>query len=153
MSERETQPLDPTPPRDEAAVVRSEEELDARAEAEHAGSVRAHKSVVSEEVERTVPRDVEYADVERLAPAEGDSGEIEELPDGSVSVPIFEEELVVTKRLVVKERVIVRKRTVTEQHRIEAELLRERVDIDVDPEVEDVVDTTDAPTHRAAETD
>jgi len=38
-----------------------------------------------------------------------DSGEIEYLDDGSVSIPIIDEELVVYKRLVVRERVIVRK--------------------------------------------
>ena len=45
---------------------------------------------------------------------EADSGEVEVLPDGSVSIPVFQEELVIEKRLVVRERVIVRKHTVTE---------------------------------------
>jgi uncharacterized protein (TIGR02271 family) len=67
--------------------------------------------------------------VERVPAAEGDSGEVETLPDGSISVPVLEEELVVTKRVVVRERVIVRKRTTTERRRIEAELRKERVDL------------------------
>jgi uncharacterized protein (TIGR02271 family) len=138
MSENETRRFEPVPR--EAEVVRSEEGVAVDREAEHTGSVRAHKTVGAEAVVQDVPRDVEYADLERQAPAEGDSGEIEELPDGSVSIPIFEEELVVTKRLVVKERVIVRKRTVTEQHRIEAELKRERVEIETDESVAEFVE-------------
>jgi uncharacterized protein (TIGR02271 family) len=57
-----------------------------------------------------------------------DSGEIEYLPDGSVSIPIIEEELVVYKRLVVRERVIVRKEQDIRHERIEAELRRERLE-------------------------
>jgi uncharacterized protein (TIGR02271 family) len=49
-----------------------------------------------------------------------------------VSIPVFEEELVVTKRRVLRERIIIRKRVVTEHERIEAELLRERVEIEGD---------------------
>ena len=79
-----------------------------------------------------VGRDVEDADVERVAVGEGDSGEIEELPDGSVSIPVFEEELVVTKRRVLRERIIVRKRVVTEHETIPADLRRERVEVEVE---------------------
>ena len=57
-----------------------------------------------------------------------DSGEIEYLDDGSISIPIIEEELVVMKRLVVRERVIVRKETEVERRRIDVELRRERLE-------------------------
>ena len=114
----------------EPALVRHDEELRVGSEAERAGVVRARKHVEAEHVERIVPRAIEHADLERAPADEGDSGEIETLPDGSLSIPLFEEELVVSKRLVVRERVIIRKRTVTEQHRIEAELRKERVEID-----------------------
>jgi len=67
---------------------------------------------------------VEHADLEREAPEEGDSGEVEVLPDGSISIPVFEEELVVEKRLVVRERVIVRKQMVSEDRVVEADLRR-----------------------------
>ena len=56
-----------------------------------------------------------------------DSGEVETLPDGAISVPIIEEELVITKRLVVKERIIIRKGTVVENRRVEAHLRKERL--------------------------
>ncbi|MBW3593911.1 MAG: YsnF/AvaK domain-containing protein [Actinobacteria bacterium] len=122
--------------REGTSLVRSEEELDAGTASEEAGRVRARKRVETEHVEELVPRHIEEADVERTAAGEGDSGEIETLPDGSVSIPILEEELVVTKRTVVRERVVVRKRTLTEEHRVEAELRKEHVDLDTSGEVE-----------------
>ena len=68
-----------------------------------------------------------------LAPAgEGDSGEIETLPDGSVSIPVLEEELVVTKRVVVRERIVVHKDVAARVERVEAELRRERVELEND---------------------
>ncbi len=123
----------------DATVVRHEEELRAAAAERHAGSVHVRKVVDVEDYEQVVPRGIEHADVERAGPQAADSGEIETLPDGSVSVPIFEEEIVITKRKVVRERVIVRKHTVTEEHTVEAELRRERVEVDADPGV-DLVD-------------
>jgi len=58
-----------------------------------------------------------------------DSGEIEYSPDGTISIPVLEEELVVTKRIVVRERIIVRKGVETTRQRVDAELRRERVEI------------------------
>ncbi len=126
--------------REGTSVVRAEEELDVGTASEEAGRVRARKRVETEHVEELVPRQIEHGEVERTAPGEGDSGEIETFEDGSVSIPILEEELVITKRTVVRERILVRKRTVTEEHRVEAELRKERVefdaegDVDVEPE-------------------
>ena len=125
---------------DTPSVVRHEEELHVDTTARPAGSVRARKRVESHEYEEVVPRSVEHADVERVVPAEHDSGEIETLPDGSVSIPVFEEEIVVTRRMVVRERIIIRKHTVTEEHKIEADLRRERVEVEADAGVESRVD-------------
>jgi uncharacterized protein (TIGR02271 family) len=123
--------------REETALVRHEEELDLRTRSVDAGAVRARKGVETRNHSELVPRQVEhFDDVERVAAGENDSGGIETLPDGSVSIPILEEELVVSKRLVVRERVVIRKRTETEQHRVEAELGRERVELDADEGVE-----------------
>ena len=117
---------------DGRSVVRHEEELDVRTESETYGVVRARKRVDSERVVEDFDREIEYADeLDRVAVSEGDSGEVETLPDGSVSIPLFEERLVVRKELVVRERVILRKRTLTEREHVEAELRREHVDIDV----------------------
>ena len=112
-------------------IVRHEEELRLGARVEEQGAVRARKEVESERVAQTVPRRVEHVDeLEHVPVGEGDSGEIETLPDGSISIPVLEEELVVTKRLVVRERVVVRKRTEVEEQVVEAELRKERVEIE-----------------------
>lgn len=122
---------------DGPSLVLHEEELLVDKRLHEVGVVRARKRVEHETVEEIVPRETEYADVERAEPGDGDSGEIETLPDGSISVPIFEEEIVVSKRLVVRERVVIRKRTTSEQQRVSAELRKEReVDTEGDAELE-----------------
>jgi uncharacterized protein (TIGR02271 family) len=112
-------------------VVRHAEELNLATRPTAIRDVFAAKRVEVENVTQDVPRAVEHASVERVAPAEGDSGEIEILPDGSISIPVLEEELVVTKRKVVRERLVIRKEVITETERVEAELRRERVDVDL----------------------
>jgi uncharacterized protein (TIGR02271 family) len=119
-----------------AETVRHEERLATGTEVHETGSVRVRKHVETHPVEYSVPRDTEHVDAsERVAAGEGDSGEVEVLDDGSVSIPIFEEVLVVTKRLVVRERVIVRKHTVVDEHKLQTELRREHVTIDADDSV------------------
>lgn len=113
-------------------LTRHEERLQVAKEEQAAGSVRARKVTEIDRVSETIGRDVEDADVERRPAADGDSGEIETLADGSVSIPLFEERLVVTKELVVRERIVIRKRTTTEQQRVDADLRRERIEIDGD---------------------
>ena len=126
---------------DSAETVRHEERLTTGTETVETGSVHVRKHVETHPVEYSVPRDVEHVDTsERVTVAEGDSGEVEVLDDGSVSIPVFEEVLVVTKRLVVRERVIVRKHTVVDEHKLQTELRREHVTIDADDSV-DVTDT------------
>ncbi len=126
-------------PEEHVALLRSEEELELGTEPVRAGTVRARKTVDHERVEEVVRRGVEHAEVERFDVTEADSGEVETLPDGSVSIPVFEEQLVVEKRLVVRERIVIRKHTVTEERLVEADLRRERVEVDVDSEVADRV--------------
>ena len=124
---------------DVPSVVRHEEELVVDTRPIEYGEVRARKRVESERYDDVVDREVEHADeLDRVPANEADSGEIETLPDGSVSIPVFEERLVVRKEIVVRERVILRKRTVTEHERVEAELRKERVEIETSGE--DVLD-------------
>lgn len=78
--------------------------------------------------DREPPRAPTPADTEAY-----DSGEVETLPDGSISIPILEEELVVTKRVVVRERLIVHKDSEVEHRTIGAELRRERVQVRNEP--------------------
>lgn len=79
-----------------------------------------------------------------------DSGEVETLPDGSVSIPVFEEQLVVEKRLVVRERIVVRKELVTDEQVVTADLDREHVSVDADDEVAGRVDAPGSPDGRGA---
>ena len=132
-----------------ADLVRHEEELELGTTERVAASLSAHKRVQRDTVVQDVDRQVERLDeVERVPARDGDSGEVETLADGSISIPIFEEELVVSKRVVVRERVVIRKRTETKTQRVEAELRRERVEVDAD----DNVDVVDASGERAKET-
>jgi len=117
---------------DSTSFVRHEEELRVGTAPIEVGAVQARKRVETERFADDVPREVEHAEIERSGPLENDSGEIETLPDGSVSIPVLEEEVVVSKRLVVRERVIIRKSVTTERRRVEADIRKERVDVDVD---------------------
>jgi uncharacterized protein (TIGR02271 family) len=121
--------------KDRKEVIRHEEALEVGTEVESYGSIRLRKRVETEHVEETVPLAVERAEIERIPAAEDDSGEIETLPDGSVSIPVIEEELVVTRRRVVRERVVVRKRVETEARLVEADLRKERVDVEATGDV------------------
>lgn len=75
--------------------------------------------------------------MDREVPLEGDSGEIETLEHRSISIPVFEEQLVIEKCLVVCERVIVRKQTIIQQQHVHADLRREHLDVAADDEVAD----------------
>jgi uncharacterized protein (TIGR02271 family) len=120
----------------ETSAIRHEEVADVGTRWQGVGAVRASKHVEYERYDEVVPHQVEDVELERVAAEQEDSGEIETLPDGSISIPVFEEELVVTTRTVLRERVIVRKRTVEESQRIVADLRKERVEIDADEGVE-----------------
>lgn len=121
---------------DETTTTRSEEELIVDHVREPAGTVEVHKRVDTFTVEEEAPRRIEsLGEVERGEVFEDDSGEVEILEDGSVSIPILEERLVVSRQLVVRERVTVRKVTETQVERIRAELRRERIEIQDDDEL------------------
>jgi uncharacterized protein (TIGR02271 family) len=90
----------------------------------------ARRVVEHHDVAERHARSVERLNEERIPVAEGDSGEIEVLPDGSVSIPLFEEELVVTTRVVLRERVVLRKELVEDWQTVYATLRRERAEID-----------------------
>ena len=87
-------------------------------------------------VDESFGLDLEALAEERVAPAVDDSGRIEMLPDGSVSIPIYEEVLVVTRRTVLKERVIISKEIATRSERVQTELRQEHVEIDVEGDVD-----------------
>ena len=133
-----TRTPEPGTPAHESAPVETtlaEERLVVGTSTAEIGRVRAVKHVDTERVEQRVPRGVEHAELDRHPVAEGDSGQVETLPDGSLSIPVFEEQIVVEKRLVVRERVVVRKTTVYEDQVVSADVRRERVEIETDGDV------------------
>jgi uncharacterized protein (TIGR02271 family) len=127
--------------RDDKELIRAEEELEVRTEPARLGFVRVRKHAETEQVESVQERTVEEVDgLEPMPAAVGDSGEVEVLPDGSVSIPVFEERLVVSKQIVVKERVVVRKRSVMQTELVQESLRRERVDVNSENETEVTVE-------------
>ena len=112
------------------SVVLHEEEATVGKRWEGVGSLHARRVVERGKVRAEFPRDREELVQERVPVSEGDSGEVEILPDGSVSIPLFEEELVITRETVLRERVIIRKENITELQRVQAELKRERVELE-----------------------
>jgi uncharacterized protein (TIGR02271 family) len=123
---------EPPPQPEEGILIRHDEATEVEKSWRVIGSVRGRKRVESHLVRERIPRDIENVLLERTPPNDNDSGLIETLPDGSISIPVYEEELVVTKRIVLRERVIVRKEIVTRNERVEAELRRESVDVEAD---------------------
>ncbi len=111
-------------------LTRHEEEASIVPRTVQGETIRMKKTVETIRVDESIPRSIVYADVERETPAEEDDGKIRELPDGSLSIPVLEEQIVVTRRTVVRERIIVRKRTVTETVHVEDEVRREHIEIE-----------------------
>lgn len=123
-------------------VIRHEEEVEFGKVTRTAGTVRARKHVDVDVVAETLPVDVEYVEMERAEASPDDDGETRVLPDGSVSIAVLEERVVIRTETVVAERVTLRKVTRVEDRSVEAEVRRERVEID-DSEVPGrVLDTT-----------
>ena len=118
---------------EQTALVRHEEQASVETEWEEVGDLRLRRETVTERVSERFPRQLEDVEHERVPVGEDDSGEIEVLPDGSVSIPLFEEELVVTRRTVLRERVIVRKQLVSEWETVEADLRREQIVFEDEP--------------------
>ena len=113
---------------DELRIRRSEEELRTGVRQREAGSMNVRKNVRTEREEVRVPRRREEVDVERV-PTNREVAEAE-FGDEEVVVPVFEEEVVVSKRIVLKEEIRLRKRVVEEVQTFEVDLRKEEVEID-----------------------
>jgi len=119
---------------DSHSLIRHEEELQVERRIREIGNLRAVKHVETESVHRVVLRDIEYFETIDRRPVHGDddSGEIAVLEDGSISIPVFEEVLVVEKRPMIRERIVIKKESETERYRVDARLRRERVEADIE---------------------
>ena len=108
----------------------SEEEMRVGKRTVQAGEVEVRKTVETQHVEQPVTRRREEVEVERRPIQADQAGTPAELKEGEMRIPLMEEEIVVEKRPVAKEEVVVRKRAVEEAGTVEADLKKERVDVD-----------------------
>ncbi|HLL46804.1 MAG TPA: DUF2382 domain-containing protein [Longimicrobiaceae bacterium] len=115
---------------DEARLTLSEEELAVRKQRMAAGEVDIHKRVETEHVSTPVTTMREEAVIERRpisdATLQAGTARIE---GDEIRIPLMEEEVIVEKRVVPTEELVVRKHTVQETETVEADLRKERVDI------------------------
>lgn len=113
----------------EQRMMRSEEEVTIDKRMVEAGEVGVRKHIETEHITRPVTRRREEVDIERRpvsgAPHTGRIGEEEE-----IRIPLREEEIVIEKHPEVKEEVVVRRRAVDEEVDVEADVRKERIEIE-----------------------
>lgn len=112
-------------------LVLSEERLEVGKEQVQAGEAHVRKHVETEHVQERVPVTREEVTIERR-PVSGElmhAGSAQ-IGEDEIVVPIMEERLVTEKRVVPVEEVVIRKTARTEEQVVEADLRKERVDID-----------------------
>jgi len=123
--------------RTDDAMTRSEQELDVQKTSREAGKARLRKWVETEHVSFTVPVRREKARLvtEPITDATRDRAlDGPEISDGEHEIVLREEEVEVGKRTVPKERVRLETETVTEQRQLEADLAKERLEVEGDVE-------------------
>jgi len=116
---------------EELRVQLREEELTANKTAQQAGEVQVRKTVHEEEREIPVNLKHEEVTIERHAvnrPLQG--GEIGDLQDEVINVPIYEEQAQLQKQGRVAEEVVINKDVVQDQETLRGTVRREDVDID-----------------------
>lgn len=124
-------------PDNDSRLTLAKEELVITTRRVASGAVDIHKRVETEHVRQNVPFTREEVTVERVPAPPGMGTEM--VVDGDETrIPLVEEELVVQKRLVVREMLVVRKRQIQEEQVVEADLRRERADIQAEGGVEEV---------------
>jgi len=110
----------------------NEERLDIDKRQVERGEARVRKTVDTQHVRQSVPVEHEEVTVERRplsADARIDDAEISE---DEIRVPLRGEELVVDKRVVPTEEVVIRKKVVRDDEVVEADLARERLEVQDD---------------------
>jgi len=114
---------------DRKTLTRSEEELNVGKREVRTGEGRISKHVETEHVREPITKRHEELVVERRPVEAGARGDAS-IHDEEVRVPLKEEEVVVEKRPMVKEELVVGKRMVEERDQVEADVRREKVDIE-----------------------
>lgn len=114
---------------EEARIPRIEEELDVTKRRVQTGEVGVRKTIDTKHVAEQVPVAHEEVEIERR-PVRDASAAPADMTEGEIRVPVREEELTVGKRPVVKEEYVIRKRIVEGTKPVEADLRRERIDVE-----------------------
>ncbi|MGI8510061.1 MAG: DUF2382 domain-containing protein [Gemmatimonadaceae bacterium] len=116
----------------EARVTRSEEELEIGKRQVQGGEVDVHKSVETEHVSQPVTLRREEVTIERRPIRADQAGDNSASINGDdeIRIPLTEEEAVVQKRAVVKEELVIKKHAVSEDKTVEADLRKEKIDVD-----------------------
>jgi uncharacterized protein (TIGR02271 family) len=134
-SDRDTVGRDVSGPTTDAAMTRSEEELQVGTTARERGRVRLRKYVTTEPEQVTVPVQREQVRVEREPITEANLGAATSGPaisEEEHEVTLREEEPVVQKRVVPRERVRLDTETVTEERQVAEEVRKEHIEVDSD---------------------
>jgi uncharacterized protein (TIGR02271 family) len=132
---RSTSGRDTSGPNTDDAMTRSEEELHVGSERRESGRARLRKSVVTEEVTKTVPVQREEVRVEREPITDtnrDDALDGPALSEEEHEVVLHEEAPVVEKRAVPKERVRLETDTHTDEETITDRVRKERIETDGD---------------------
>lgn len=116
--------------REEVVVPLAEEELEARTTERQVGEVRVRKEVITEEQEIDVPVRREEVRVEHV-PESGAATEAA-FEEGETRIPIYEEEVEVTKRPVVREEVRVSKAEHEDVEHVRGKVRKEVAEIEED---------------------
>ncbi len=122
--------------RDELRVPLAAEELQAEKKERQAGEVRVRKEVVTENQQVSVPITREEVHVDRVPASGAEQPGDAAFREGTVSVPVREEEVEIRKRPVVKEEVRVSRTRRQEERRADAEVRHEEARIEQDGDLE-----------------
>ena len=124
---------DTSGPETDNAMTRSEEELRVGKQRRETGKVRLRKYVETEHVTERVPVTREEVHVERETISDENAGNAMEgaaISEEEHEVTLHDEVAVADKKAVPKERVRVDKDVVTEEQEVDADLRKERIDVD-----------------------
>ncbi len=111
-------------------LTRSEEELRVGKREVQSGEVRVRKDVETQHVSQPVERAQERVHIERRPVSEQMRGGEARIENDEIRVPVSEEELIVEKRPVVKEELVISKERVSDTENVEADLRKERFDVE-----------------------
>jgi uncharacterized protein (TIGR02271 family) len=114
----------------EERLTRSEEELAIGKRRVPAGAMSIRKRVDTRHVSEPVSTSHEEVTIERRPVANADSAAGADIGEDEIRIPVYEDEIVVDKRRVLKEEIVVKKKEVQDTQTVEADLRKERIDVD-----------------------